>query len=407
MKVLQIDKYFYLKGGAETVFFNTIDLLEEKGHKVIPFCLKSIKNRPSTYDKYFVNYPELSESSTLTKIKKTPAFLYNKESARKLEALILKEKPDIAHIHLLFNGISVSILPILKKYKIPVIMTAHDYRLICPAYTFTNGKQELCEKCKDSKQYWRCITNKCSKGNLANSILLSLDSYFRESLFPPAKLINKFIFVSKFSQNKHIEANEVYAKKSTHLYNFTPIEKEKYIVKEKYLLYFGRISEEKGISTLIKAMRAFPDIHLKIVGTGPLLQELNKDKAENISFLGFKEGLELKNLISKAAFVVVPSEWYENNPLTIIESMTLGTPVIGSDIGGIPELINRNITGYLFSPGSINELTEAIKCAINLNTAEYQQMVEATQEYASNNFSKEAHYSRLMEIYKSTIENYS
>jgi glycosyltransferase involved in cell wall biosynthesis len=112
-------------------------------------------------------------------------------------------------------------------------------------------------------------------------------------------------------------------------------------------------------------------------------------------------------LISKAAFVVVPSEWYENNPLTIIESMTLGTPVIGSDIGGIPELINRNITGYLFSPGSINELTEAIKCAINLNTAEYQQMVEATQEYASNNFSKEAHYSRLMEIYKSTIENYS
>lgn len=407
MKVLQIDKYFYLKGGAETVFFNTIDLLEENGHQVIPFCLNSIKNRTSVYNKYFVNYPELSESSILTKIKKAPAFLYNLESAKKIEQLILKEKPDIAHIHLLFNGISVSILPILRKYKIPIIMTAHDYRLICPAYTFTNGKQELCEKCKESKQYWKCITNKCSKGNLPNSILLSLDTYFRESFYPPVELIDKFIFVSKFSQNKHVEANEIYEKKSAHLYNFTPIVKDCNIIKEKYLLYFGRISEEKGISTLIKAMKAFPDIQLKIAGTGPLLQELSRNKADNITFLGFKEGQELKELISKAAFVVVPSEWYENNPLTIIESMTLGTPVIGSNIGGIPELINKNVTGYLFSPGSVNELTEAIKSAITLNSEKYQQMVEATQHYAFNNFSKKAHYVRLMDIYKSTIEKYS
>lgn len=407
MKVLQIDKYFYLKGGAETVFFNTIDLLEENGHQVIPFCLNSIKNRPSVYNEYFVNYPELSESSILTKIKKAPAFLYNLESAKKLEQLILKEKPDIAHIHLLFNGISVSILPILRKYKIPIIMTAHDYRLICPAYTFTNGKQELCEKCKESKQYWRCIINKCSKRNLTNSILLSLDTYFRESFYPPVELIDKFIFVSKFSQNKHVEANDIYEKKSTHLYNFTPIVKDSNIIKEKYLLYFGRISEEKGISTLIKAMTAFPDIQLKIAGTGPLLQELSKNKADNITFLGFKEGQELKELISKAIFVVVPSEWYENNPLTIIESMTLGTPVIGSNIGGIPELINKNVTGYLFSPGSVDELTEAIKSAITLNSDKYQQMIEATQHYAFNNFSKKAHYVRLMDIYKSTIENYS
>lgn len=406
MKILQIDKYFYLKGGAETVFFNTIDLLEDNGHKVIPFCLKSTKNRASVYDKYFVDYPELSESSTLTKLQKAPAFLFNRESAKKLEKLIIEEKPDIAHIHLLFNGISVSILPVLRKYRIPVIMTAHDYRLICPAYTFTNGKQEICEKCKDSKQYWRCITGKCSKGNLANSILLSIDSYFREYFYPPVELISKFIFVSKFSQAKHIEANSIYDNKSTHLYNFTHVVRGNDIKKEMYILYFGRISEEKGISTLLKAMEEFPDVHLKIAGTGPLLQGLSKNKANNISFLGFKEGQELKDLISKATFVVVPSEWYENNPLTIIESMTLGTPVIGSNIGGIPELIKKNKTGFLFSPGNVGELKEAIRGALKLESKEYQQMVDATLEYATNNFSKKAHYNRLMDIYKSTIENY-
>ena len=407
MKILQIDKYYYIKGGAETVFFNTIDLLEEKGHTVIPFCLKSTKNRQSIYEKYFVDYPELSESSTLTKIKKTPDFFFNKDSAKKLEQLILQEKPDIAHIHLLFNGISVSILPILRKHKIPIVMTVHDHRLICPAYAFTNGKQEICEICKDSKQYWRCITNRCSKGNLTHSILLSLDSYFREYFYPPLKLIDRFIFVSKFSQNKHFEANYHFAEKSTHLYNFTPIVQDNNITKENYILYFGRISEEKGISTLIKAMESFPHIHLKIAGTGPLLQKLSANKANNISFLGFKEGQELKDLISKATFVTVPSECYENNPLTIIESMTLGTPIIGSNIGGIPELIQNEITGYLFPPRSVDELTKVINHVTSLTPQKYQQMVDATLEYASLNFSKEAHYTRLREIYKSCIENYS
>lgn len=154
-------------------------------------------------------------------------------------------------------------------------------------------------------------------------------------------------------------------------------------------------------------MESFPHIHLKIAGTGPLLQKLSANKANNISFLGFKEGQELKDLISKATFVTVPSECYENNPLTIIESMTLGTPIIGSNIGGIPELIQNEITGYLFPPRSVDELTKVINHVTSLTPQKYQQMVDATLEYASLNFSKEAHYTRLMEIYKSCIENYS
>lgn len=404
MKILQIDKYFYLKGGAETVFFNTIDLLRDKGHEVIPFSLKSTKNRASDYASYFVDYPELSESSLWTRIRRAPSFLYNPASARNLEKLIRAEKPDIAHIHLLFNGMSVSILPVLKKYDIPVVMTAHDYRLICPAYTFTNGRKELCERCISTKQYWRCITGKCSKGNLPNSLLLSLDTYFREQFYPPVRLIDRFIFVSRFSQGKHIEADPLYREKSDHLYNFTPVKPAEGLEKENYLLYFGRISEEKGVATLLEAMKDHPGQALKIVGTGPLLDSLKQKSSGPVAFLGFKQGEELNRLIQQAAFVVVPSEWYENNPLTIIESMTLGTPVIGSRIGGIPELIEENKTGFLFRAGSAAHLSEAIAKARRLDAGSYRAMTEAARVFARDNFSKEAHYQRLMQIYESALQ---
>ena len=199
MKILQLNKYFYQKGGAETVFFNTISTLENRGHQVIPFALKNTKNKFSEFESYFVEYPELSESNIWTKIINTPAFIYNRQAAKQLERLILAEKPDIAHIHLLFNSLSVSILPVLKKYKIPTVMTVHDYRLICPAYTLTNGKGEICELCKD-RHFIHCTLNKCSNGNLTNSMLLSLENSFRSCFYEPLNYIDKFIFVSKFAQ---------------------------------------------------------------------------------------------------------------------------------------------------------------------------------------------------------------
>lgn len=405
MNILQIDKYFYLKGGAETVFFNTIDLLKENGHNVVPFCLKSRKNRQSEYSKYFVDFPELSESSTFTKIKNISNFFYNTDSVKKLDTLIQNERPDIAHIHLLFNGISVSILPLLKKHNIPIVMTVHDYRLICPAYTFRNGKEEICESCLKNKRYIQCFTNKCSKGNLTNSLLLSLDSYYRETFYNPLDYIDKFIFVSKFSQNKHIEANLKYKEKSVHLYNFTSDRRSDIESKKDYLLYIGRISEEKGIQTLIKAQQLVPNVDIKIVGTGPLLNDLKKNYP-NVSFLGFKEGKELEQLIKEAKFTIVPSEWYENNPLSVIESMMSGTPVIGSNIAGIPELIKDKQDGFLFQTRNYNNLADIIKEAISLSKEDYIKMSDSAYKFAIENFSKEAHYKRLYEIYLETISKY-
>lgn len=398
MRILQINKYHYLKGGAETVFFNTMSLLKQHGHTVIPFCLKNKKNLYSEYESYFVDYPELSESTLATKIKNIPTFLYNKRAADQLEKLIINEKPELAHIHLMFNSLSVSILPVLRRHNIPTIMTVHDYRLICPAYTFRNSNGDICEKCKCGL-YLNCIFSKCSNGNIPNSILLSMDSYFRSFFYKPIDYIDKFIFVSKFSLQKHIETDISYKMKSTHLYNFTPIETKKTDEKKDYLLYFGRISYEKGIQTLIDAMTELPRISLKIVGTGPLLKTI-QHKPSNVMFEGFKQGEDLKTYIRNAKFVIVPSEWYENNPLAVIESMAIGTPVIGSNIGGIPELIQDSVTGYLYQSKSKNDLITTIKKAYTLNNDEYKKMTTLGKEFSDLNFSPDAHYKKLINIYQ-------
>ena len=403
MKILQINKYFYKKGGADTVFLNTIDLLSKNGHEVVPFSLLNTKNLETPYSHYFVDYPELSATGTFTKIKKAPGFFYNKAAAAKLEELIEREKPDIAHIHLMFNSLSISILPILKKYNIPTVMSVHDYRLICPAYTFKNGHGEVCEKCK-TRNFFHCILSRCSNNNLMNSLMLSLDMYFRECFYPPVELIDKFIFVSKFAMNKHISINPKYKDKSTFLYNFTPSVNTQKKGKGEYMLFFGRISQEKGIQTLLSAIKKTPSITLKLAGMGPLEKQLKSECPKNAEFIGYKSGKVLQDLIMNASFVIVPSEWYENNPMTIIESFTIGTPVIGTNIGGIPELIDPGKTGYICETNSVDSLSFAISKANNLSDQEYLEMCNNCKDFALNNFSENSHYKRLIDIYKQTLK---
>jgi glycosyltransferase involved in cell wall biosynthesis len=402
MKVLQINKYHYIKGGAETVFFNTMELLAKKGHTVIPFSLRNKKNRPCAYESYFVDYPELSESGLWTKLKYLFAFIHNRQAARKLKALLLAEKPDVAHIHLMFNCFSASILPVLKACNVPVVMSVHDYRLICPAYTFIDGQGHFCERCK-AKHHYHCIIHRCYRNEWFSSTLLALDSYYRTWFIRPVKLIDKFIFVSRFSRDKHISMDASFEARSLYLYNFTPLSDKGECARGDYVLYFGRVSAEKGIPTLMKAMERLPEVKLKIVGTGPLLEELKRLSAPSTEFVGFKSGDELYDYIRKARFVVVPSEWYENNPLSVIESMMLGTPVIGSRIGGIPELIEEGHTGYIFDVKSAENLRQTIQKALSLPEHEYAAMSEAAKDFAAKHFSAEAHYRKLMEVYDSVI----
>ena len=404
MKILQINKYHYVKGGSETVFFNTIKLLEENGHEVHRFCLKDEQNLPCRDEPYFVDYPEMSSAGFFQQIKNSFSFFYNRKSKRKIEQLIKDIKPDIVHIHLLFNGISVSILPVLKKYNIPVVMSVHDYRLICPAYLFLDGNGQLCERCYKGT-YLNCIKHKCHNNSRFSSAMLALDMYFRNIFIPVSKYVSQFIFVSQFTYSKHLSYTKVFLERGYVLPNFVdniPIKSNKSYPEEKYYLFYGRLSREKGLLTLIHVCRKL-NIKLKIVGKGPLFEYKDKIEAAHVEWLGFKSGAELYELVRNAYFVVVPSECYETFGLTVIESLFLGTPVIGANIGAISELITDNENGFLFEPGSIDHLSQTIAKANSLSPAVYLSMSESALKksllYSDTCF----YYNNLIKIYEQAI----
>lgn len=403
MKILLINNCFFRRGGSEAVFFNTADLLKKHGHEVVFFSYADEKNEKTKDREYFIEW-----GGTLHKIKN---YFYNSDAARKLDEILTIEKPDIAHIHLMWGGINQSIFHVLKKHRVPLVHTAHDYRMVCPAYTFKNGKDEECEAC-GKNSYYNCIINRCNKGSLIQSAIMTAEMYSRQLFHDPIKNINGFIFVSHFCEQKHIEHNPGFSKSNrVVLYNYTNPQLElDSSKKEDYVLYYGRLSYEKGITTLIKAMAGMKNIHLKVVGTGPLEKELKNlcanEACDNIEFLGYRTGKDLFKYVRDAKYVCVPSEWYENNPMTIVESYSLGTPVIGASIGGIPEIIKEGKTGYCFESRKIEDLKTAISGAMDIPNEKYSKLCENAYEFYQKNFSAESHYKSLMKFYQDTIKKY-
>ncbi len=403
MKILQINSCHYRRGGADVVYLNTGELLKQKGHEVFYFSMKYEQNLPDENAEFF---PASTDQRSLTlakKIKAVPKFIYNKDAYSQLSLLLDKIKPDVAHIHLFLGKLSSSILKALKERNIPTVTTVHDYRLICPAYLFLDGQNKICEKCVNGF-YLNCTLHRCSEGNLFQSMMLSADAYFRKYRMDPIDYIHRFIFVSDFIRKKHISFNAAYKTREKLLYNFVPsLDKiTPTIIKGDYFLFYGRLSREKGVDTLLKAAEK-AGIKLKVAGTGNLYEKYIAASYNNIEFLGYKTGNELSDLIRHASFIIVPSEWYENNPLTILEAYSHGKPVIGSAIGGIPEIIEEGKTGYLFQAGDETELTQALLKADKLSEADYQQMSKSAREFANSHFEPEKHYNDLMNIYSELL----
>lgn len=403
MKILQINKYSKLKGGTETVLFQTIDLLNIHGHKVSLLATDGSDNEMKKDGLYYINFPELSKSNIYTKIKKIFDFFYNRKARKGLDMILKNDRPDIIHIHLYLNSFSVSIFRVIKKHNIPVVITLHDYRHICPSYLFLDKSGNLCEKCKRSK-YYNCYFSRCFKGNCVESFMLMSEMYFRSIFFPLDRCVDKILFVSKYTMNKHIEYKSSLKNKAELLYN--PIKNIKYTEYNRgnYYLYYGRLSREKGIITLIDAARKLRHISFKIVGKGDLRFDTN-DIPPNIEFIGFKIGEELKKLITNSAFVIVPSEWYETFGLTVVESFSYSKPVIGARIGAIPEIIQDENNGILFSSGSKEDLIESILKAEAVSDSDYKKMCINANKRASF-FSENKYIDGLLDIYNKVIENH-
>lgn len=403
MKILLINNQHYHKGGAHTVYFNTGELLQKHGHEVYYFALKDKHTLPYEYDEYFPQAKDYRELSFLQKTRAAKSFIYNKEAYNKLNEYIKLIKPDIAHVHLFMGGLTVSILEALKENNIPVVHTVHDYRLICPAYLFLNGKNEICEQCKKGK-YYQCILNRCSENSFSQSGILALDAYCRKWHKNPYNFMDYLIFVSNFAMQKHKEFGLPEKIKFSVQYNF--ISNLETIVpnyqRGEYFLFFGRLSREKGILTLIESAYK-TNIKLKILGTGPLYNQIKKQETNDIEVVGFKQGKELIQIIRNASFIIVPSEWYEVLGMVIIEAYACGKPVIGADIGGIPEIIIPNETGYLFKSKNTNDLKKKIQIAKNLTVKEYECMSKNARKFAEIYFNPENQITNLINIYNELI----
>lgn len=399
MKILLINNCHWLRGGADIVYFNTAQLLKEYGHEVVFLSFANSNNIHTDNPEYFVK-----KRSWFDRIR---YYYSNPYAAKMLEDVLIKEAPDIVHAHLFWGGISPSIFAVLKKHGIPLVHTVHDYRMVCPAYTFRNGEGLVCEKCKGG-HFMECFKGRCSKGSLVQSALMAAEMYYRNKKWHPARELDGIIYVSNFAKQKHEELDSRFLNsKNIVLYNFT-IVGDNYPPFEKdggYYLYYGRLSHEKGIATLVEAFSNYPELKLKVVGTGPKEEELKHKKYPNVEFLGYKSGIELYNIVRYARWVCVPSEWYENNPMTIVEAYSMGVPVIGANIGGIPEIIEDNKTGFLFESGNAASLKTAIIKSVCLNDIEYCQMKKNAKAFATIHFDSKVHYHQLIGFYKEVINN--
>lgn len=410
MKILQINNVHYRRGGADAVYLNTAELLMEHGNEVVFFNMKKDKNLPCKDEKYWVSSIESRPKGLRSTLIELRNFYNNPEAAAKIEELILAEKPEIAHIHLFWGcGISPSITKVLKKYHIPLIQSVHDYRMICPISLLMDSRGLVCERCQ-GKHFYKAGVYACSHHGRARSIVMASEMYYHNHHYYPTEVVDGFIFVSQFAHDKHVQYMPKMAMaNSTVLYNFA-ISDGRYTREsfEPYFLYYGRLSHEKGIKTLIEACKEDLKVPLKIVGTGPLDEELREENGDkkNIEFLGYHSGDSLKNLVRNALFVVVPSEWYENNPMTIVEAYSMGTPVIGAEIGGIPEIVVEGETGFRFESGNVKDLKKTISKAMAIDERDYEEMRKAAFRFYQGNFSPEKHYEKLIAFYKHTLEIY-
>ena len=362
MKILMINKFLYPNGGSETYIFKLGAYLQSMGHEVQYFGMehegRCVGNRVNAY----TSDMDFHGGSKLSKLTYPLKTIYSSEARKKLRLVLEDFQPEVCHLNNFNYQLTPSILLEIAKWKkaghpCRVIFTAHDYQLVCPNHMCSNPNTgENCEKCLGG-HFGNCTKGKCIHGSLAKSAVGTLEAMLWNGC-GVYKNIDVMICCSEFLKTK-MDCNPLFAGKTLALHNFVDKVERKETEKQDYVLYFGRFSREKGIDTLLKVCKALPDIPFVFAGTGPLEGEIAG--VPNIKNVGFQRGQALENLIRQARFSVYPSQWYENCPFSVMESQLYGTPVLGADIGGIPELIEVGKTGELFESGNAAQLKEKIQ----------------------------------------------
>lgn len=402
--LLSVNNYHYRRGGAEVVFFEHNRLLAGQGWSVVPFCMRHPQNLPSDYASYFVEELEFGRDySLLTKAAMAAKTVYSFEARNNLRRLLADANPDIAHCHNIYHHLSPSILHELRDHGIPTVMTLHDLKIACPAYKMLSGNQ-VCERCKGGN-FRHVVGQRCIKDSLLLSSVVWLESTLHRWLDTYMECVDQFVVPSRFFRAKFVEWGWP-EDKFTYIPNFINAEELKPRFEPgHHFLYFGRLGEEKGVDHFIRAA-ALAGVKAVVAGTGPLageLAELAETVGADVDFLGHRTGEDLRNHVRSARAVVLPSLWYENAPLSILEAIALGKPVIGARIGGIPELIEEGITGTVFTSGSVDELAAAMANYRDMDDSRIAVGAEAGRARLVDRFSESRYVESVEDLYRSLL----
>ena len=394
MRVLLVNKFYYNRGGDCTAVFNTERTLRSHGHDVAIFSMQHPDNIYSVWETYFPKEVVFSFSGFLGSLRAIARIFHSREVARKFRRLLANFQPHVVHLNNIHSYLSPLVAQIAHQQGIRVVWTLHDYKLICPTYACLR-QGAVCESCFHQKS--NVVRYKCMKNSHIASILGYLEAcYWHQKKL--ARLTDMFISPSLFLKTKMTEAgfdpDQFAVVPNVRPQHLMPSDR-----KGDYYCYAGRLSEEKGVDTLLEAASHLP-YPLKVIGGGPLLETCKQKYAnQHITFYGHLSPEELYPLVREARFLVVPSVWYENNPLSVIEALCMGTPVLGAQIGGIPEMIEERVNGLFFKPGDIADLTEKITTcfAFFTDSTNYKKISADAQ----NKFGSETFYRKLINIYES------
>lgn len=406
MRILLANKFHYNRGGSETYYFGLADILKKKGHEVAFFSMKHPQNVPCEYEQYFVENVDYNQSGG-NKIKAGIKALYSLEARHKIAKLMRAFNPDIVHINNFHRQLSVSIIDEVKKQKAPLVYTAHDYTPACPAISMLR-QGENCGECAGGK-FHACIRHSCVKGSKAASVLGALEAYLIQ-MKKAYRKIDAVITPSAFLRDKLVQSGITHPDYHV-IYNMLdtmqiPDLSEK--ADQRTFLYLGRFAKEKGVITLLKAVKTVPGAVLRLAGTGPVEKEIQTFIRENmlenrVTLLGHLTKERVMEEFGRAAAAVIPSEWYENCPYAVLEAMCAGKTVIGSKIGGIPELLRQGETGLLFEPANVEDLAAQMRLVIE-DPERAKKIGKNARNQAIHQYDQESYYIRIMEVYQKLLE---
>ncbi|MBD3237398.1 MAG: glycosyltransferase [Candidatus Eisenbacteria bacterium] len=406
MRILQANKYHYAKGGAERYYLDVSRALAARGHEVVPFAMQHPRNEETPHARHFV--PEIDYRSRLSlgaRLRAAARAIYSRETVRRVRALVADTHPQIAHLHNIYHQLSPSLITELARCGTPIVQTLHDYNVVCPGSLFMAGG-EVCEECKGGR-YHRMLGQRCLLESRGASAVGAIEAYLHNLLKTYAK-VDRFLCPSRFMLEKVAEFG-LPREKLIHLPYFLRLESYLPAFRESdYFIYLGRLSREKGIVTLFDALRLRGGgrLRCRILGEGPIEGELRTRAREwglgGVEFTGYLQGEALHEAIRNAAFTVVPSEWYENLPFSVLESFALGTPVVGAQIGGIPEMVLDGETGWTFRSGDAPGLAEKLAW-MEAHPERVVALGRGARTLVEERYAPGPHLDRLEEIYGTLI----